>query len=177
MSEREPTETVEEHDHEFRVRRIAIVASRFNEAVTEQLIAGAREALREAGTGDPDLVWVPGAFELPLIARELASSGRYDAVVCLGAVIRGETAHFDFVAGEAARGIADASRDTGVPVMFGVLTTDTLEQAMARAGGPEGNRGADAVRAALEMADLLERVRWENGRAVAEGAEGGGEGP
>ena len=140
---------------------IAVVVSRFNEEVTSRLLAGARAALDEHGVReqDIDVAWVPGAFELPFAARKLAESHRYDAVVCLGAVIRGETPHFDFVAAEAARGIADAARDTGVPVIFGVITPNTLEQALERAGGAKGNKGFDAVLSAIEMADLLRKLR------------------
>jgi 6,7-dimethyl-8-ribityllumazine synthase len=142
-------------------RRIAIVAARFNGEVVERLVDGATEALAAAGVSDDDVevVWVPGAFELPLAARAAASSGRFDAVVALGAVIRGETAHFDFVAGEAARGLQDAALETGVPVSFGVLTTDTVEQAMDRAGGAFGNKGPDAAMAALEMIGIVEGFR------------------
>ena len=141
--------------------RIAVVVSRFNEVVTSRLLAGARSALERHGVheDDVDVAWVPGAFELPLAARKLAEGRRYDAVVCLGAVIRGETPHFDYVAGEAARGIADAARDTGVPVIFGVLTPNTLEQALERAGGKAGNKGYDAAVNAIEMANLLRRLR------------------
>ncbi len=141
--------------------RVALTVSRFNEAVTCRLLAGARTALERHGVRaeDVDLVWVPGAFELPFTARKLAESRRYDAVVCLGAVIRGETPHFEYVASEAARGIADAARDTGVPVIFGVLTTDTLEQALDRAGGKAGNKGYDAAVNAIEMANLLRQLR------------------
>jgi 6,7-dimethyl-8-ribityllumazine synthase len=141
-------------------RRIAVVASRFHEVVVRKLADGAIECLRTRGIADDDLdfAWVPGSFELPLVARRLASSGSYDAVVCLGAVIRGETPHFDHVAEQAASGIRRAAEDTGVPVIFGVLTTDTLEQALDRAGGAHGNRGWDAASAALEMASLLERI-------------------
>ena len=118
-----------------RGRRFALVAAQFNEIVTGKLVEGALAAFRSHGIADDDLtaVWVPGAFELPLVARRLALSGRYDAVVCLGAVIRGETPHFEFVAGECARGLADAARDTGLPVLFGVLTTETMAQALDRA--------------------------------------------
>ena len=141
--------------------RIGIAVSRFNEVVTSRLLAGARSALERHGVHDDDVdvAWVPGAFELPLVARKLAESHRYDAVVCLGAVIRGETPHFEYVASEAARGIADAARDTGVPAIFGVLTTDTLEQALERAGGKAGNKGYDAVLSAIETANLLRRLR------------------
>jgi len=141
--------------------RIAVVVSRFNEPVTSRLLAGARDALDGHGVNerDIDVVWVPGAFELPLAARALAESGRYDAVICLGAVIRGETPHFEFVAGGAARGIGQVSRDTGVPAIFGVITPNTLEQAMERAGGAKGNKGYDAAVNAIEMANLLRRLR------------------
>jgi 6,7-dimethyl-8-ribityllumazine synthase len=141
--------------------RIGLVVARFNEAVTLRLLEGARTALERHGVRDEDVdvAWVPGAFELPLIAKQLADSRRYDAVVCLGAVIRGETAHFDFVAGEAARGVTQVSLETGVPVMFGVLTPDTLEQAMERSGGSIGNRGYDAALGAIEMANLMRELR------------------
>ena len=141
-------------------RRFAIAASRFNELVVRKLVDGARARLVRHGAADDDvdLVWVPGAFELPLVARSLAATGAYDAVVCLGAVIRGETPHFDVVAGQAATGIRRAGEETGVPVIFGVLTTDTLEQALERAGGTHGNRGWDAAGAAIEMASVLEQL-------------------
>lgn len=141
-------------------RRFAVVASRFNEVVVRRLVEGALEAFRDRGAApeDVDLAWVPGSFELPLVARRLAASGRYAAVVCLGAVIRGETPHFDHVAHQAASGIRRAAEDTEVPVIFGVLTTDTFEQATDRAGGKHGNRGWDAAMAAMEMASLLERL-------------------
>lgn len=137
--------------------RIAIVVSRFNEFITMKLLAGAREALLAHGAKVDDIteVWVPGAWELPLAAKTLAESGRFDALVCLGCVIRGETTHHIHVGGEAARGIADVSLSTGVPIGFGVLTTDTMEQAVARAGGKDGNKGADAALAAVEMVRLL----------------------
>jgi 6,7-dimethyl-8-ribityllumazine synthase len=141
--------------------RIAIAVSRFNEQVTDRLLAGAREALERHGVRaeDVDVAWVPGAFELPAAARRLAESRGYDAVVCLGAVIRGETPHFEFVAGEAARGIADVGRDTGVPTIFGVITPDSLQQALERAGGKKGNKGFDAVVSAIEMANLFRQLR------------------
>jgi 6,7-dimethyl-8-ribityllumazine synthase len=140
--------------------RIAVVVSRFNEEVTSRMLDGAREALRAHGVRDDDVTtaWVPGAFELPLAARKLAGTERYDAVVCLGAVIRGETPHFDYVAGEAARGVMDAGRDTGVPIVFGVITPNTEEQALERAGGKKGNKGLDAVETAIEMANLLRQI-------------------
>ncbi len=143
-----------------RGRRFAIVASRFNEIVVKKLVDGAVACCRSQGVAQDDLLvtWTPGAFELPLIARRLASTGQYDAVVCLGAVIRGETAHFDYVAGEAARGILEASAATGVPVTFGVLTTDTMGQALDRAGGKHGNKGWDSAMAAMQMVGLLEQL-------------------
>ena len=144
-------------------RRIAVVVARFNVIVTRRLLDGAIEGLRAHGVADADVdvAWVPGAFELPVVARRLAASGTYDSVICLGAVIRGETSHFDHVAGQAANGIREAAVATGVPVVFGVLTTETLEQAMARAGGDHGNKGWDAAAAALEMASLLEQLPKE----------------
>jgi 6,7-dimethyl-8-ribityllumazine synthase len=147
-------------------RRVAVVASRFNEIVVRKLLDGALDGLRSSGVAeeDVDVAWVPGAFELPLVAGRLAATARYDAVVCLGAVIRGETPHFDHVATQAAEGIRRAGQDTGVPVIFGVLTTDTFEQAMDRAGGRHGNKGWDAVMAALEMASLIDRLPGEGSR-------------
>jgi 6,7-dimethyl-8-ribityllumazine synthase len=144
-----------------RGRRFAVVAAQFNELVTGKLVEGALAAFTSHGITDDDLmvVWVPGAFELPLVARTLATTGRYDGVVCLGAVVRGETAHFDFVAGECARGLADAARDTGLPVLFGVLTTETMEQALDRAGGKHGNKGWDAAMAAMQTASILDQLR------------------
>ncbi len=144
-------------------RSIAIVASRFNDVVTERLVDGARAALLEHGVADDDVTVyrVPGAWELPLAVSKVAATGRYDAVVAVGCVIRGETPHFDYVAGEASRGLARAALDHGVPLGFGVLTTDTAEQALARAGGDVGNKGAEAAEAALEMADLFRRIGQE----------------
>jgi 6,7-dimethyl-8-ribityllumazine synthase len=141
-------------------RRFAIAAAAFNEVVVAKLVEGAVACFRAHGLTDDDLtvLWVPGAFELPLVTRRLAESGLYDAVVCVGAVIRGETAHFDYVAGEAARGIREVSAQTGVPVMFGVLTTENLEQALDRAGGKHGNKGWDAATAAMQTASVLDRL-------------------
>ena len=138
-------------------RRFAVVASRFNEAVTRALTDGAVDALVRHGTAfdDVDVVWVPGAWELPAAVRRVLASDRYAAVVAVGAVVRGDTPHFDFVAGEAMRGLADASAEADVPVTCGLLTTDTMAQAEARAGGEHGNKGWDAALAALEMADLF----------------------
>jgi len=141
-------------------RRIAVVASRFNETVTTRLAEGAVEALVRHGAefADVDVCWVPGAWELPIATRRVLASGRYDGVVAVGAVIRGETPHFDFVAGEAARGLAEASREFEAPVTLGLLTTDTLAQAEARAGGEHGNKGWDSAVALLEMLDLFDRI-------------------
>ena len=140
--------------------RIALVASRFNETVVERLVAGAVEALvaRGAPRHGLELVRVPGAFDLPPVVRRIAESGRFDAVIALGAVIRGETAHFDYVAGECAAGLARVADETGVPVAFGVLTTEDEEQALERAGGREGNKGADAACAAIELASLMRKL-------------------
>ncbi|HEY4954616.1 MAG TPA: 6,7-dimethyl-8-ribityllumazine synthase [Gemmatimonadaceae bacterium] len=141
-------------------RRVAVVASRFNESITRALVEGALDALVRHGTSfdDIDVLWVPGAWELPLAVRAAMASERYDAVVALGAVIRGDTPHFDYVAGEASRGLADAAVEAEIPVGFGLLTCDNLEQAEARAGGVHGNKGWDAAVAALEMADLMQHL-------------------
>ena len=141
-------------------RRFAVVASRFNEGVTQKLVDGALDALVRHGVSvdNVDLVWVPGAWELPAAARRLLASERYNGVVAVGAVIRGDTPHFDYVAGEASRGLAVASSDFDVPIGFGLLTCDNLAQAEARAGGAHGNKGWDAALAALEMADLFDRL-------------------
>jgi 6,7-dimethyl-8-ribityllumazine synthase len=146
-------------------RRIAIVAARFNERVTAKLVAGATEGLEANGVAADaiDVVWVPGAFEIPPIADRLARGGRYDGVICLGAVIRGETAHFELVANEAARGIAEVARTTGVPTIFEVLAADSLALAEARAGGEHGNRGWDAASAVLEMASVVAALGEEDG--------------
>lgn len=135
--------------------RLAIAVARFNRDITERLLEGAERAAREHGADDVSIVWVPGAFELPLVAKHLAASGAVDAVVCLGAVIRGETAHFEYVAGECASGIARAALDTGVPVVFGVLTVDDRQQALDRVGGKEGHKGEEAAATAIEMVSLL----------------------
>jgi 6,7-dimethyl-8-ribityllumazine synthase len=139
--------------------RIAVVVARFNDDVTSKMLAGAREALAKHSVADFDIAWVPGAFELPVAARRLAESRRYDAVVCLGAVIRGETPHFEYIAAEAARGIGQVAQDTGVPTIFGVITPNTLEQALDRAGGKVGNKGYDAAVSAIEMANLMRQLR------------------
>ncbi|MDX2183646.1 MAG: 6,7-dimethyl-8-ribityllumazine synthase [Gemmatimonadaceae bacterium] len=141
-------------------RRVAVVASRFNEQVTRPLVDGALDALVRHGVAvdDVDVAWVPGAWELPAAAHKLAASGRYDAIVAVGAVVRGDTPHFDYVAGEASRGLAQVQQEFEVPVGFGLLTTDTMDQATARAGGAHGNKGWDAAMAALEMADLFAQL-------------------
>jgi 6,7-dimethyl-8-ribityllumazine synthase len=156
---------VHEGSLEARGRRFAVAVSRFNEVVTGPLLEGAAAAFRRQGipADDVEVAWTPGAFELPLAARRLAESGRFDAVVCLGAVIRGETAHFDYVAAECARGIQDVALSTGVPCIFGVLTTDSLAQALDRAGGKHGNKGWEAATAAMEMAGLLENLPKREG--------------
>lgn len=144
-------------DREGAGLRVAIVAARFNDVVTEPLVQGALEGLTTSGVRDDDvtLVWVPGAFEIPIVAGRLASSGAVDAIIGLGAVIRGETAHFELVAAEAARGLAEVGRATGVPCVFEVLATEDLAQAQARAGGAHGNKGWEAAGVAIEMARLL----------------------
>ena len=141
-------------------RRFAVVASRFNQQIVEKLVDGALDALIRHGTAvdDVDVVWVPGAWELPIAARRLLATERYHALVAVGAVIRGDTPHFDYVAGEASRGLAAASVEYDTPIGFGVLTCDNGEQAEARAGGAHGNKGWDAALAALEMADLFDRL-------------------
>ena len=140
--------------------KFAIVGSRFNEFIVSKLISGAEDTLVRHGvdTDDITLVWVPGAFEIPLAAQKLAQSGKYDAVICLGAVIRGSTSHYDLVCNEAAKGIAQVNLQTGVPVTFGVVTTENIEQAIERAGTKAGNKGADAAIAALELANLLPQL-------------------
>ena len=144
-------------DFDARGLRVAVVVPRFNDHVTSRLLEGARAALRAHGLTEADApeYWVPGAFEIPVVAKRLAESGDFDAVVCLGAVIRGDTPHFDYVAGEAAAGLSRVALDTGVPVIFGVLTTNSLEQALDRCGGSEGHKGEEAAVTALETAALL----------------------
>ena len=140
--------------------KVGIVASRFNEFITGKLLGGAEDAfIRHGGSADDlEVAWVPGAFEIPLIARKMAACGKYDAVVCLGAVIRGSTPHFDMVANESVKGIAQAGLQNGIPVIYGVLTTDTIEQAIERAGTKAGNKGFDAMTAAIEMANLSKQL-------------------
>lgn len=141
--------------------RFGIVVSRFNSFITERLLAGAVDALRRNGASADaiDVVKVPGSLEIAVVAREMASSGRYDAVICLGAVIRGETPHFDYVAAESAKGVSAVGRETGVPTIYGILTCNTLEQAINRAGAKSGNKGFDAAMGAIEMANLMKQLR------------------
>ena len=140
--------------------KIALVAARFNQFIVQKLVDGAREGLLSHGVKEDaiDLVWVPGSFEIPAVAKRLAESKKYAAVICLGAVIKGETDHYEYVAGNAAGGVAQVALSTGVPVIFGILTCQTVEQAMDRAGGKAGNKGFDAALAALEMANLLKQL-------------------
>ncbi len=142
-------------------KKFAIVVSRFNDFITDKLVGGAVDALVRSGTLDKDIdvVKVPGAFEIPLVAQAIAARKRHDAVICLGAVIRGATPHFDYVSAEVSKGVAAASMESGLPIIFGVLTTDTLEQAIERAGSRSGNKGWDAALAAVEMANLMGAVK------------------
>ena len=158
--------------------RFAVVVSRFNSFLTERLLEGALDTLRRHGADldTVDIARVPGSWEIPVVARRLAATGRYDAVICLGCIIRGATAHFDYVAAECSKGIAHASNDTGVPVTFGVLTTDSIEQAIERAGSKAGNKGAEAAATAIEMADLMRLIApvstvraLESGRVIEGG--------
>ncbi len=138
-------------------KKFGIIVSRFNAFIAERLLEGALDTLKRSGAGDDDIeiARVPGAYEIPLLAQKMAKSDRYDAVICLGVIIRGATPHFDFVANEAAKGIAQVGMETGVPVIFGVLTTDTIEQAIERAGSKAGNKGAECAAVAIEMVNLL----------------------
>ena len=140
--------------------KVGIVAARFNEFITSKLLGGALDALkREHVTEDDvDVAWVPGAFEIPLAAKKMAASGKYDAVICLGTVIRGETSHYDYVCAEVSKGIAQVSLESGIPVMFGILTTDTIEQAITRAGTKAGNKGYDCALSATEMVNLMSQI-------------------
>jgi len=139
--------------------KIGIVAARFNEFITSKLIGGALDALRRHGLDEDDieLAWVPGAFEIPLVAKKMAQLNRFDAIICLGAVIRGATPHFDYVSSEVSKGVANVGLETGTPIIFGVLTTDTIEQAIERAGTKAGNKGFDAAVTAIETANLLKQ--------------------
>jgi 6,7-dimethyl-8-ribityllumazine synthase len=147
-------------DHRGAGLRLAIVVSRFREEVTSRLLAGAQKAAAELGVDGEgvDVAWVPGAFELPLAARTLAETEKYDAVICLGAVIKGETSHDQYISHEVARGIGQASQETGVPIVFGVITPNTIDQAFARAGGEKADKGFEAVETAIEMANLLRQM-------------------
>jgi len=140
--------------------KVGIVVSRFNELLSGRLLSGAKDALTRHGVaeGDVDVAWVPGAFEIPLLAKRMADAGKYDAVLALGVVIRGGTPHFDYVAAEVSKGVAKASLDSGVPVLFGVITADTIEQAVERAGTKVGNKGWDAAVSAIEMANLMKQM-------------------
>jgi len=152
--------TVIEGNLDAKGLRFAIVVSRFNSIITERLLSGALDAIRRTGGSEESVtvVWVPGSWELPITARELAGQP-YDAIICLSAVVRGDTPHFDYVAGEAAKGLGQIAAQTGVPVAFGVLTTNTVEQAIDRAGAKHGNKGFDAAMSAVEMANLLRKLR------------------
>ena len=140
--------------------KIGIVAARFNEFIVSKLVGGAEDGLVRHGvnTDDVDLVWVPGSFEIPVVAKKMALSGKYDAVICLGAVIRGQTSHYDYVCAEVSKGIAQTSMEAGIPVMFGILTTDTIEQAIERAGTKAGNKGYDCALGAIEMVNLMRQL-------------------
>jgi len=141
-------------------KKFAIVASRFNDFITKKLLEGALDAINRHGGDEKnvEVVWVPGAFEIPIIANKLAKSNKFDALICLGTVIRGSTPHFDYIASEVAKGIAHVGLMTGKPVSFGIITADSLEQAIERAGTKQGNKGADAALSAIEMADVMERI-------------------
>lgn len=143
-------------------KKFGIIASRFNDFITKELVSGCLDTLARHGVEDKDLtvVWVPGSFEIPSVAQRLSKSKSYDALICLGTVIRGSTPHFEYVASEAAKGIAKVSQDTGLPVIFGIITADTIEQAIERAGTKEGNKGSDAALNAIEMANLFEKIKY-----------------
>ena len=140
--------------------KVGIVASRFNEFITSKLVAGAMDGLirHDVNEDDVDVAWVPGAFEVPLIAKKMAGSGKYDAVICVGAVIRGSTSHYDYVCSEVSKGVANVSLNSDIPVMFGVLTTDTIEQAIERAGTKAGNKGFECAEGAIEMVNLIRSI-------------------
>ena len=140
--------------------RVGIVAARFNEFITSKLVAGAKDGLvrHNVSEEDIDLAWVPGAFEIPLIASKMAKSGKYDAIICVGAVIRGATSHYDYVCSEVSKGVANVALNTDIPVMFGVLTTDTIEQAVERAGTKAGNKGFECAEGAIEMVNLIRQI-------------------
>lgn len=142
-------------------KKFGIIASRFNDFMTKELVSGCSDTLLRHGVLDQDLTisWVPGAFEIPLVAQKMAKTKSYDAIICLGTVIRGATPHFDYIASEVAKGIAKASSDSGIPVIFGIITADTIEQAVERAGSKDGNKGRDAALSGIEMVNLLEKIK------------------
>ena len=142
-------------------KKFAIIGSRFNEFITSKLLSGAIDTLRrhETNEDDIDVAWVPGAFEIPVVAKKLAQTGKYDAVICLGAVIRGSTTHYDYVCNEVSKGVAQVGMSTGVPTIFGVVTTENIEQAVERAGTKAGNKGSDAAMVDMEMASLLKKIK------------------
>jgi 6,7-dimethyl-8-ribityllumazine synthase len=142
-------------------KTFGLIASRFNDFMTKELVSGCCDTLVRHGAAESDIVvtWVPGAFELPLVAQKMAKSGKFDALICLGTVIRGSTPHFDYVAAEAAKGVAKVSLDTGLPVIFGVITADTIEQAVERSGSKDGNKGKDAALSAIEMVNILGQIK------------------
>ncbi len=142
-------------------KKFAIIASRFNDFITKELISGCTDALVRHGADEKDLAlaWVPGAFEIPAAAQKIAKTKEYDALICLGTVIRGSTPHFDYIAAEVSKGVAKVSQDSSIPVIFGVITADTIEQAIERAGTKDGNKGADAAVSAIEMANLFDRIK------------------
>jgi 6,7-dimethyl-8-ribityllumazine synthase len=152
--------TIFEGDLQGKDLKIGLVVARFNEFITGKLLSGAKDALTRHGVAEDDIdtAWVPGSFEIPIVAQKMANSKKYDAVICLGAVIRGATPHFEYIAAEVSKGVAKVGLDTGVPVMFGVITADTLEQAIERAGTKSGNKGFDAAVGAIEMANLLRNI-------------------
>jgi 6,7-dimethyl-8-ribityllumazine synthase len=168
--EREKSPNYIEGDLAATGRTFGVVASRFNDFIVRPLLDGALDAIKRHGgdTAAVDVVWVPGSYEIPLVAKRLALSGKYDAIVCLGAVIRGATAHFDYVAGGVASGISAVALEANLPVIFGVLTTDTIEQAIERAGTKAGNKGFEAVVTAIEMASLMDQMGEHEGRASAD---------
>lgn len=142
-------------------KKFGIIASRFNDFITKELISGCRDTLIRHGAEDTNLtlIWVPGAFEIPGVAVKLAKSKSYDALICLGTIIRGSTPHFEYIASQVAKGVANVSQDTGLPVIFGIITADTIEQAIERAGTKEGNKGSDAALSAIEMANLFDKIK------------------
>ncbi len=152
--------TVIQGQFQAKAKKFALVVGRFNELIARKLMEGSVDCLERHGASDADITvaWVPGAFEIPLVAKRMAASKKFDAVICLGAVIRGGTPHFDYIAAEVSKGVAQAGLETGLPVIFGVITTDTIEQAIERAGTKAGNKGWDAALAAIEMVSLLEKM-------------------